>query len=83
VVSTESVPSAPEVLTKPFEVRLESLAMFWIVLTLKELAEYVSPVPAVVVAALMTCPPKTPSPPSDSEESLKVPERVPLCAEKF
>lgn len=54
MVSTESVPSAPEVLTKPFEVRLESLAMFWIVLTLKELAEYVSPVPAVVVAALIT-----------------------------
>ncbi len=54
MVSTESVPSPPEVLTIPFEVRLESLEMFWTVLTLKALAEYVSPVPAVVVAALIT-----------------------------
>jgi hypothetical protein len=48
-VSIMSVPSPPLVFTKPFEVRLESLAMFCVVFTLKEPDEYVRPVPAVVV----------------------------------
>ena len=47
----ERVPSPPLVFTNPFEVKLESLAMFWVVLTEKAFAEYVRPVPAVVVAA--------------------------------
>ena len=73
VVSTLKVPSPPEVLTKPLSVRLESLAMFWVVFMLKALPEYVRPVPAVVVAALVTCPPKTPSPPSERDGKRKTP----------
>jgi len=48
-VSIESVPSLPDVLTKPFEVRLESFVMFCVVFTLNDVPLYVSPVPAVVV----------------------------------
>ena len=43
---------------------------------MKELLEYVRPVPAVVVAALITCPPNTPSPPLDRDGSLRSPEIV-------
>lgn len=47
---TESVPAPPLVVTRPFEVRFESVAMFWEVLTEKAPAVSVSPVPAVYTA---------------------------------
>ncbi len=40
---------------------------------MNELAEYVSPVPAVVVAPLDTTPPNTARPPFDSDGRLRVP----------
>ena len=43
-VSIESVPSPPDVLTKPFPVKLESFAMFCVVLTVIVLVVRVSPV---------------------------------------
>jgi hypothetical protein len=67
-VSIESVPLPPDVFTNPFEVRLESVAMFCDVFTEKlpgDPALYERPVPAVVVdthagtpfAQVSVCPP--------------------------
>ena len=42
-------------------------------LTLNALDEYVSPVPAVVVAPLDTTPPNTANPPLDSDGKFSVP----------
>ena len=56
VVSMLKVPTPPEVLTNPFVVRFESVAMFCEVLTVKAVPEYESPVPAVVVATKVGTP---------------------------
>ena len=40
----------PEVITKPLEVRLERVSIFWEVLTVTAPEEYVRPVEKVVVA---------------------------------
>ena len=58
--------------------------MFCVVSTLKELLEYESPVPAVVVAPEYTSPlPSTPSPPAESEERVRVPGEVMFPAESI
>jgi hypothetical protein len=56
--------------------------MFCVALTLNALAEYVRPVPAVVVAPLETRPLKTASPPLDRAGSLNAPEIVDDAVEK-
>ena len=56
MVSIERVPSPLDVFTNPFEVRLERLVIFCVVLTVKLPEEYVSPVPAVVVATQVGTP---------------------------
>ncbi len=81
-MSIDKVPSLPDVLTKPLVVRLESLAMFCVVLTLNALAVYVRPVPAVVVAPLETRPPKTARPPSERDERWRGAEMVEDAVEK-
>ena len=56
--------------------------MFCEVLTLKEFEEYVSPVPAVVVAVETTAPFMTARPPFERAGRLRVPEMVEEAVEK-
>ena len=84
LVSIESVPSPPDVLTKPFDVKLESFAMFCVVFTLKALPEYERPVPAVVVAPPYTSPlASRPSPPEVSDGNLSAELNVDEAVEKI
>ena len=82
MVSTERVPSPLIVFTKPLDVRFERLVIFCVVFTLNALPEYVSPVPAVVVAPDETSPPYTASPPLESDESRNDDEKVDDAVEK-
>jgi hypothetical protein len=83
-VSILSVPSPPDVLTKPLEVKLESFAMFCVVFTLKAFPLYESPVPAVVVAPPYTSPlASRPSPPDVSDGSLSAELNVDDAVEKI
>ena len=56
--------------------------MFCVVFTLNALAEYVRPVPAVVVAPDETSPPNTASPPFPRADSRNGPEKVDDAVEK-
>jgi hypothetical protein len=78
------VPSPPDVLTKPLEVRFDSFAMFCVVFTLKALPLYESPVPAVVVAPPYTRPlASRPSPPEVSDGNRKLELKVDDAVEKI
>jgi hypothetical protein len=66
----------------PFDERFERFVMFCVALTLNALAEYVRPVPAVVVAPLETRPLKTASPPFESADNRNGPEMVDDAVEK-
>ena len=79
---TERAPVPPEVVTSPLVVKLESVEMFCDVLTLNALPEYVSPVPAVVVAPDETSPPNTASDPLASDGNWSEPEKVDDAVEK-
>ena len=77
-----SAPVPPAVYTSPFDVRLESVEIFCEVFTLNALPEYVSPVPAVVVAYDPTSPPYTASSPLESDERRSDDEKVDDAVEK-
>ena len=78
-----SAPVPPAVYTSPFEVRLESVEIFCEVFTLNALPEYVSPVPAVVVAPDETSPPYTARAPLESDGRLSDDEKVDDAVEKI
>lgn len=77
LVSIESAPVPPDVLTKPFEVRFESVAMFCDVFTVNDVPLYDSPVPAVVVAVHVGTPERSartfPAVPADVVARREVP----------
>ena len=76
VATVFSVPFPFDVYATPFPVRFERLVMFCVVFTLNELPEYVSPVPAVVVAYDPTRPLYTAKLPLTRDGRLRAPENV-------
>jgi hypothetical protein len=79
---TPSVPFDPDVVTRPFVLRLESVAILCDEFTLNAPPVYESPVPAVVVAPDETTPPYTASDPFESAGRLRAPENVDDAVEK-